>query len=62
MQVQEIAEPGGGGPGLLGIPGPIVAPGLLGPKGTHHYAHRQETPAYADEGVAETEVGFERSL
>ena len=31
MQVQKIAEPSGGGPGLFRIPCPVVSPCLLGP-------------------------------
>ena len=58
MHVQKIAEPGGGGPGFLRIPGPVVTPGLFGPEGTHHYAHCDESPAHAHQGVAEAQVAL----
>lgn len=31
VKIEKIAEPGGGSPGLLGIPAPEIAPGLLCP-------------------------------
>ena len=38
VKVEQIGQPGGEGPGFLGIPRPVVAPGFLGPKGSHNHA------------------------
>lgn len=56
MQVQEVAQPGGGCPGLFRIPGPVVPPGLFRPQGTHHHPHRKEAPADAHKRVAKAKV------
>lgn len=60
MQVQEVAQPGGGGPGLFRVPGPVVPPGLFRPQGTHHHPHRKKAPAEAHKRVAKAKVVWKR--
>ena len=50
MDVDEVGEPGDGGPGFLGIPRPIVAPSLFRPESAKHHAEGHENQSDVDEG------------
>ena len=52
VDVDEVGEPGGGGPCLLRVPGPIGAPRLLGPQRAEEHADGQKRPADVDKIVA----------
>ena len=45
MHIDQIGEPGDGGPRLLGVPRPVVTPCLFSPEGTEEHAdgHKGET-------------------
>ena len=37
VKIEQIAEPSGKSPSLLGVPRPIVTPSFLSPQRTHHH-------------------------
>ena len=53
MKIEQIAEPRGECPCLLGIPCPIVTPCLFCPQGTHCHSQRKEHPAYAHKAITD---------
>ena len=51
MHIDEIGEPGDGGPRLLRIPRPVMSPCLLGPQCTKEHADGNQRYADEDEVV-----------
>ena len=51
MHIDEIGEPGDGGPRLLGVPRPVMTPSLLGPQGSEKHADGHKSKADVDEVV-----------
>ena len=45
VDVDEVGNPGDGGPRLFGVPRPIVTPGFLGPKCAEEHANGEEGEA-----------------
>ncbi len=48
MHIDKIGEPGDGGPSLLGVPRPVMTPGLLGPQSAKEHAdsHKGEADVH----------------
>ena len=51
MDINKEGKPGDACPGLLGVPCPIVAPSLLGPKSTEEHADGHERKTHVNEIV-----------
>ena len=58
MEIQEIGEPGDGGPSLLRVPSPIRAPGNLSPQSPEQHPESQERETCGDKVVRSRHVFF----
>ena len=53
VQIGGIDQPADQGPGFLGIPAPVAAPGFIGPNRTTHDAHREHQEPNRDRAITE---------
>ena len=51
MYIYKVCKPGDGGPRLLGVPRPVVAPGFLRPECAKKHTDGEKGKAYIDEVV-----------
>ena len=53
VQISGIHQPADQGPGFLGIPAPVAAPGFIRPNSTTHDAHRKHQEPNRDRAITE---------
>ena len=62
VYIYKVREPGDRRPRLLGIPSPVVAPGLLRPEGTEEHADSHKGQPHVDEIVRDLHLLSSRRL
>ena len=60
MKVQQIEQPGQGSPGLLGVPIPVMSPGLLCPDSSCEHSESEKGQSHLDEPVSVLQQFFLR--
>ena len=61
MDIQQVAHPSQGSPGLLRVPVPVMSPGILRPEGSGHHPQGEKGQSYVNQSVHTTEHPHLRS-
>ena len=51
MDIQQVAHPSQGSPGLLRVPVPVMSPGILRPEGSGHHSQGEESQTYIYQSI-----------